>query len=204
MKNTVVVAGVAAAFLVLAPGAALATTPTGAPATPSTSTIRTAPPSPTGMPTVTPTPDPGTDFPDGPIARINRSLTVSPGKAVPGARVKLDFVCRTHGPDEKVSVQSAALAFGKPGDPARWATATVKDVKPGKYAVTMYCAHEDSTTFFEVLPAAKQVAKVPSGAPQTGGTDGPADDSGFPAAAAMGMLAVGGTGLVLARRARRR
>ncbi|KDN18353.1 hypothetical protein [Amycolatopsis rifamycinica] len=203
MKNTVVVAGAAAAFLVLAPGAALAATPTGAPPVTSTSTIQTAPPSPTGMPTVTPTPDPGTDFPDGPIARITRSLTVSPGKAVPGARVKLDFACRTHGPDEKVSVQSAALTFGKPGDPARWATATVKDVKPGKYAVTMYCAHEDSTAWLEVLPAAKQVAKVPSGAPQTGGTDGPAvDNSG--AAAAMGVLALGGAGLALARRARRR
>ncbi|MDS0135211.1 MULTISPECIES: hypothetical protein [unclassified Amycolatopsis] len=201
MKNTVVVAGVAAAFLVLAPGAALATTPTGGPATPSTSTIRTAPPSPTGMPTVPRTTDPGTDFPDGPIARINRSLTVVPGKAVPGTRVKLDFVCRTHGPDEKVSVQSAALAFDKSG---AWATAVVKDVKPGKYTVTMYCAHEDSSTVFEVLPAARQVAKVPSGAPQTGGTDGPVDGSGFPAAAAMGVLALGGTGLVLARRARRR
>ena len=97
MKNTVVVAGVAAAFLVLAPGAALATTPTG-----------------------------------------------------------------------------------------------------------LYCGPEHSTAWFEVLPAAKQVAKVPSGAPQTGGTDRPVDDSGFPAAAAMGVLAVGGTGLVLARRARRR
>ena len=55
-------------------------------------------------------------------------------------------------------------------------------------------------------PAPKQVAKVPAGAPQTGGTDGPADGSGTPlaAAAAMGVLAVGGSGLVLARRARRR
>ncbi|MGW3999341.1 hypothetical protein ACWEF6_38100 [Amycolatopsis sp. NPDC004772] len=48
--------------------------------------------------------------------------------------------------------------------------------------VTMYCAHADSSTVFEVLPAAKQVAKVPSGAPQTGGTDGPVDGSGRAAA----------------------
>ncbi|MBE8522861.1 hypothetical protein ILP97_36145 [Amycolatopsis sp. H6(2020)] len=191
MKNTVVVAGVAAAFLVLAPGAALATTPTGGPATPSTSTIRTAPPSPTGMPSV----------PPSPTGRISHPMTLSPAKGVPGARIGLDWSCRTHEPAEKVSVQSEALAFA----PRRnWDIGTVKDVKPGKYAVTLYCGPEHSTAWFEVLPAAKQVAKVPSGAPQTGGADGPVDDSGFPAAAAMGVLAVGGTGLVLARRARRR
>ncbi|WP_086849774.1 hypothetical protein [Amycolatopsis kentuckyensis] len=193
MKNTVVVAGVAAAFLVLAPGAALATTPTGAPATPSTSTIRTAPPSPTGMPSAS--------VPPSPTGRITRPMTLSPAGGVPGARIGLDWSCRTREPAEKVSVQSEALAF----DPRRnWDVGTVKDVKPGKYAVTLSCGPERSTAWLAVLPAAKQVAKVPSGAPQTGGTDGPVDDSGFPAAAAMGALAVGGTGLVLARRARRR
>ncbi|MEU4668793.1 hypothetical protein AB0F91_12665 [Amycolatopsis sp. NPDC023774] len=41
------------------------------------------------------------------------------------------------------------------------------------------------------------------GAPQTGGTDGPVDDSSSGravAAGAMGVLAVGGAGMVLARR----
>ncbi|MEU0531727.1 hypothetical protein [Amycolatopsis tolypomycina] len=187
MKNAVVVAGVAAAFLVVAPGAAFATTPSVSPS----------------VPTATRTPDP-----DGPITRVTRQLTVSPAKAVPGARVNLDFACQTRGPEEKVLVQSAALTFGKPGDPRRWAVGTVKNVKPGKYAVTLHCGYEDSVAWIEVLPAGQpapqQVAKVPSGAPQTGGTDGPVDGSGFPAAAAMGVLAVGGTGLVLARRARRR
>jgi len=39
---------------------------------------------------------------------------------------------------------------------------------------------------------------------QNGGAGGPADDSPITAAAAMGVLALGGSGLVLAGRARRR
>jgi hypothetical protein len=190
MKNTVVVAGVAAAFLILAPGAALAATPTASPS-PSTS--------PTASPTKPTTTAP--DDPEGPMTRISKQLTLSPGKALPGARVNLDFGCSTR-PYEKVSVRSAALVADRPG----FAFGTVANVKPGKYAVTLHCGPETSTASLEVLPAKKQVGKVPSGAPQTGGTDGPADGSGSPlaAAAAMGVLAVGGSGLVLARRARRR
>ncbi|MEU7786129.1 hypothetical protein [Amycolatopsis sp. NPDC049159] len=183
MQKTAVVAGFAAAFLVVAPGAALATTPT-------------ATPSPSAAPTATVPVDP-----DGPFSRITRLLTVSPAQAQPGARVKLDFACQTREPAEKVTVRSAALVFGKGG----WATGTVKDVKPGKYAVTLHCGPETSSATLAVLPVKKQVVKVPTGAPQTGGTDGPGG-SGTPlaAAAAMGALALGGSGLVLARRARRR
>ncbi|MEV6829758.1 hypothetical protein [Amycolatopsis sp. NPDC051102] len=188
MKNTVVVAGVAAAFAILAPSAALAATPTTTPSTPAT-------------PSATPTTQP--EYPDGPLTRITRLLTVAPAKALPGAHVKLDFACQTRGPEEKVSVRSAALVFPAPGN---FAAAEVQDVKPGKYPVTLHCGPETYTARFEVLPAKKQVTKVPAGAPQTGGTDGPADGSGGPlaAAAAMGVLAVGGGGLVLARRAWRR
>ncbi|WP_043791107.1 hypothetical protein [Amycolatopsis balhimycina] len=183
MKNVIAVAGAAAAFLVLAPGAALAATPTTTPAAPVTSTT------------------PGNDFPDGPMTRISKQLSLSPGKALPGARVNLDFGCSTR-PYEKVDVRSAALAADRPG----FAFGTVRKVKPGKYAVTLHCGPETSTATLEVLPLKKQVGKVPAGAPQTGGTDGPVDSSGTPlaAAAAMGVLAVGGSGLVLARRARRR
>jgi hypothetical protein len=178
MKKTAVVAGIATAFLVVAPGAALAST------------------SPTSTPTTTQPSDE-----NGPQTRISRQLTLSPGKALPGARVNFVFGCSTR-PDEKVSVRSAALVADSPG----FAFGTVKDVKPGKYAVTLHCGPETSTASLEVLavksPATKQVTKVPAGAPQTGGTDGPADDSGtsLAAAAAMGVLALGGSGLVLARR----
>ncbi|WP_410668702.1 hypothetical protein [Amycolatopsis sp. cmx-4-68] len=188
MKNAVFVAGAAAAFLIVAPGAALAATST-TPAKPAEPTT-TAP-----------------EYPDGPMTRVTRQLTVAPAKAKPGTHVTLDFHCQTRGPDENVTVRSAALAFGKPGN---WGDGTVKDVKPGKYTVTLHCGPETSTASLEVLaakkPGPKQVVKVPSGAPQTGGTDGPADGSGAPlaAAAAMGALALGGSGLVLARRARRR
>ncbi|RSM39860.1 hypothetical protein DMA12_28860 [Amycolatopsis balhimycina DSM 5908] len=135
------------------------------------------------------------------MTRISKQLSLSPGKALPGARVNLDFGCSTR-PYEKVDVRSAALAADRPG----FAFGTVRKVKPGKYAVTLHCGPETSTATLEVLPLKKQVGKVPAGAPQTGGTDGPVDSSGTPlaAAAAMGVLAVGGSGLVLARRARRR
>jgi hypothetical protein len=183
MKNAIAAAGVAAAFLVLAPGAAPAATPTTTPTAPVTSAT------------------PGDDFPQGPMSRISKLLSLSPSKALPGARVNFDFGCSTR-PYEKVDVRSAALTVDKPG----FAFGTVKNVKPGRYAVTLHCGPETSTASFEVLPATKQVGKVPSGAPQTGGADGPGDGSGTPlaAAAAMGVLAVGGSGLVLARRARRR
>lgn len=172
MKNAVVVAGITAVFAILAPGAALAAKPATQP-----------------------------EYPDGPLTRITRLLRVAPAKALPGAHVKLDFACRTRGPEEEVVVQSAALVFPKPGN---YAAAAVQDVKPGKYRVTLHCGPEKYTVPFQVLSAGKQVAKVPSGAPQTGGTDGPADGGPLAAAAAMGVLAVGGGGLVLARRVRRR
>ncbi|WP_326946191.1 hypothetical protein OG439_43435 [Amycolatopsis sp. NBC_01307] len=194
MKNTVVVAGVAAAFLVLAPTAALAAAPTATPSAPATS----ASPSPSAQPT-----EP--EYPDGPMTRVKKQLSLSPGKGLPGARVNFDFGCSAW-PGEKVGIRSAAVVADNPG----LGTGTVANVKPGRYAVTLHCGIEASTAYFQVLPAKgpapKQVAKVPAGAPQTGGTDGPADGSGAPlaAAAAMGVLAVGGSGLVVARRARRR
>ncbi|MET8851357.1 hypothetical protein [Amycolatopsis sp. NPDC004625] len=191
MKNTVVVAGVAAAFAILAPATALAATPTTTPSAPTTT-----PATPSATPTAT-----QPEYPEGPLTRITRLLRVAPAKALPGAHVKLDFACQTRGPEEEVVVQSAALVFPKPGN---YAAAEVQNVKPGKYRVTLHCGPETYTVPFEVLSAAKQVAKVPSGAPQTGGTDGPADSGPLAAAAAMGVLAVGGGGLLLARRARRR
>lgn len=64
------------------------------------------------------------------------------------------------------------------------------------------CGGAELTAKFTVLGEHRQVTKVPSGAPQTGG--GSEDHGPFAAAAAMGVLAVGGGGLVLARRSWRR
>jgi hypothetical protein len=192
MKNTMFAAGAAVAFLVLAPAVALAATPTSTP----TGTTTAPASEPTSVP-ATSTPE----YPDGPMSRITRVLTVVPGRAAPGALVKLDFACRTRGPEEHVSVSSSAITYDVHG---KTATAKVNQVKPGKYAVTLRCGPEKSTAYLEVLGAKKQVARVPAGAPQTGGTDGPADPAGpLAAAAAMGALALGGGGFVLARRARR-
>jgi len=87
--------------------------------------------------------------------------------------------------------------------PAAAASATVQPAKPGVYRVSFSCGGAELTTKFTVLGEHRQVAKVPSGAPQTGG--GPAAGHGpLAAAGAMGVLAVGGGGLVLARRSWRR
>jgi hypothetical protein len=200
MKNTMFAAGAAVAFLVLTPAAALAATPTGTPtATP------TAEPTKPSVPTAPNTSVP--EYPDGPMSRITRVLTVLPGRAAPGESVKLDFACQTRGPEEKVSVTSAAVTYDPFSKSAAAKGTKVNQVKPGKYAVTLHCGPEKSTAYLEVLGAKKQVAKVPAGAPQTGGTDGPLDGSSpagpLAAAAAMGALALGGSGFVLARRARR-
>ncbi|MFF4592982.1 hypothetical protein [Amycolatopsis sp. NPDC001370] len=123
-----------------------------------------------------------------------------------------------------MTLSSSVITFGKleaVGTEADLDTATVyqtladvnKNAKPGTYTVTFLCGKAKLTESFKVLPAKdavatppttpKQVTKVPVGAPQTGGTDGPVDDSSSGlavAAGAMGVLAVGGAGMVLARR----
>ncbi|WP_329052113.1 hypothetical protein OG738_06665 [Amycolatopsis sp. NBC_01488] len=185
MKKTVVVAGVAAAFLVLAPGAALAaTTPTATPEAPAEHV---------GVP--------------------KAYVRVMPKIARPGTKVELRVGCdaeSTHGLTSPVLTIGALRRTGPQNDPAiapaAVASAVVKQAKPGVYPVSFFCGGAEISAKFTVLGDSKQVTKVPAGAPQTGGTDGPADDSGGPlaAAAAMGVLAVGGSGLVLARRARRR
>ena len=179
-RSLFLAAGAAAGLMLLAPAAALATTPT----------------------TSTPV------DPDGPMTRVKRQLTVSPAKARPGDRVKLDFACAAW-PGEDITGKSVALDFDRTGA-ARLATAKVKDVKPGKYPVVIACGAETTSATLEVLPkktpAKKQVEKVPAGAPQTGGTDGPVDggpDGVVMAAGAMGVLAAGGAGLVVLSRRRR-
>ena len=176
-------AGTAAGMMLLAPAAALATTPT-APTTTATG--------------------------DGPL--ITQSLGLNPTQARPGDRIKLAFHCVISGPGELVvTAKSVALDFDRTGA-NRWTSAKVKDVKPGKYDVVLGCGSLTSTASLQVVAKKapvktppKQVGKVPAGAPQTGGTDGPiGDDSNGPAlaAGAMGVLAVGGAGLVALRRRR--
>ncbi|MGW7538022.1 hypothetical protein [Amycolatopsis sp. NPDC054798] len=156
-------------------------------------------------------------------------IRVLPSSGHAGDRVTVRVGCEA---SEIKNLNSAALQFGKlhpvgpQNDPSKapvsQGTAIVRaGVKPGAYQVTFSCGSADLATKFTVLgakpapkptpapaPAPKQVSKVPSGAPQTGGTDGPVADNqssaGLPiAAGAMGVLALGGTGLVAARRRQR-
>ncbi|MFJ8913485.1 hypothetical protein [Amycolatopsis sp. NPDC102389] len=197
MKRTIMLtAGTVAGFLLFAPGAALATSPTNAPSSSSSPA-----PSPSGS-SESPTEDPDGPGPHASPVGILKDLTLSPAKGKPGDRVKLDFQCATRGNEFGPKVTSAALKVDSANsiDSAKW-SATVKDVKPGKYPVTLTCWGQKSTVTFEVLGTKNQVAKVPSGAPQTGGTDGPADYTGVLAAVGGGLaLVAGGAGFAAYRR----
>ncbi|WP_409466776.1 hypothetical protein [Amycolatopsis sp. GA6-003] len=210
MKRTVVFSALVAAGMLSAAPAFAAEAPT---TPPTTSTATTPPSSPTEEP------------PDGDAGVPKAFIRVLPSSGHAGDRVTVRVGCEA---SEIKNLKSAALQFGKlhpagpQNDPAKapisQGTATVRSgVKPGTYQVSFSCGSADVTTKFTVLgakpspkptaPAPKQVSKVPSGAPQAGGTDGPvADDQsnlGLPiAAGAMGVLALGGTGLVAARRRR--
>lgn len=192
MKRTIMLAaGTVAGFLLLAPGAALATSPTNVPS-PSSS----ASPSPSSPPSASPTEDPDGPGPHASPVGILENLTVSPAKGKPGDKVELDFQCATRGNQFGPKVTSAALAV----DSVKW-SATVKDIKPGKYPVTLTCWGQKSTVTFEVVGTKNQVAKVPAGAPQTGGTEGPADHIGVLAAVGGGLaLVAGGVGVAAYRR----
>lgn len=212
MKRTVVFSALVAAGILSAAPAFAAETST----TPPPSSTTTAPPS------STPEEPPG-DSGGVPKAFIR----VLPSSGHAGDRVTVRVGCEA---SQIKNLSSAALQFGKlhpvgpQGDPSKapvsQGTATVRNgVKPGTYKVSFSCGSGDIATKFTVLgakpvpkptptPAPKQVSKVPSGAPQTGGTDGPVADNqsdlGLPlAAGAMGVLALGGTGLVVARRRQR-
>ena len=134
-------------------------------------------------------------------------LHVLPAAGHAGAKVQIRLGCEavsTQDPTSPALRIGALHRVGPQNDPAKApaavATATVKPVAPGTYPVTFSCGGAELTTKFTVLGDAKQVSKVPSGAPRTGdGPDDPAD-----AGLAMGVLAVGGGGLVLAKRAWRR
>lgn len=150
MKKNAVVFGLAAGLMVLAPVTAFATTSTSTP----TST------------TASPVPDP-------------TSISLSAGRGAPGAKVKISVEC-----DGGIYVTSPALSTVKDGFDINHVMkydGTVNSVRPGTYDVKLRCHHYtgDFDTFasakFVVLPPpvkaapVKQVAKVPSGAPETGG-----------------------------------
>ncbi|MFD2466592.1 hypothetical protein [Amycolatopsis silviterrae] len=212
MKRTVVFSALVAAGMLSAAPAFAAEAPTAPTTPPSTSTTTPAPSTP-----------PATDGPDDHAGVPKAFVRVLPSSGRAGDRVTVRVGCEA---SEIHNLKSAALQFGKlhpvgPQDdpskaPISQGTATVRDgVKPGTYQVAFSCGSGDIATKFTVLgakpapkPAPKQVSKVPSGAPQTGGTDGPVADGqsdlGLPiAAGAMGVLALGGTGLVAARRRQR-
>ncbi|WP_370946662.1 hypothetical protein AB5J62_03655 [Amycolatopsis sp. cg5] len=94
-----------------------------------------------------------------------------------------------------------------------------KTAKPGSYSISFVCKGKKVSSSFVVEPAkkappkkeapakavpkkeaVKQVAKVPAGAPQTGGTDDPADHTAAFAVAGAAVLAAGGAGFVGYRR----
>ncbi|WP_410569164.1 hypothetical protein [Amycolatopsis sp. cmx-4-61] len=136
-------------------------------------------------------------------------LRVMPTAARPGATVQIRLGCdaaSTRDPASPVLEVGALRRVGPQDDPAKApaaaASATVRPAKPGVYQVSFSCGGAELTAKFTVLGDHRQVAKVPSGAPQTGG--GPVGDDPLAAAGAMGVLAVGGGGLVLARRSWRR
>ncbi|WP_033293209.1 hypothetical protein [Amycolatopsis jejuensis] len=175
-------------------------------------------------PTPTPAPTTTAPAPAGDHAGVPKAFVrVLPSSGRAGDKVLVRVGCEASAIS---GLKSSALQIGKLSavgpqkDPAKapvsQATATVrKDVKPGTYQVSFSCGGAEIGTKFTVLaakpatkPAPKQVTKVPSGAPQTGGTDGPVADSASTAdipiaAGAMGALAVGGAGFVLMRRRQR-
>jgi len=136
-------------------------------------------------------------------------LRVMPTAARPGAKVQIRLGCEAASTRDLASPVLAIGALRRVGPqndpakaPAAAAAATVRPAKPGVYRVSFSCGGAELTTKFTVLGERRQVAKVPSGAPQTGG--GSAGHGPLAAAGAMGVLAVGGGGLVLARRSWRR
>lgn len=136
-------------------------------------------------------------------------LRVMPTAARPGAKVQIRLGCEaasTRDLASPVLKVGALRRVGPQNDPAKApaaaAAAVVQAAKPGVYRVSFSCGGAELTTKFTVLGERRQVAKVPSGAPQTGG--GSAGHGPLAAAGAMGVLAVGGGGLVLARRSWRR
>ncbi|SDY70891.1 hypothetical protein SAMN05421504_106466 [Amycolatopsis xylanica] len=169
MRKSIVAAGLAAGFALLGPAAAFAAE---APTTDKTTT-----------PTTTeqaPTPEEHAGVPKA-------YLKVLPKAAKPGQKVTVSVGC-----DTELNLGSPALDIGRTHPvgpqhdpsiaPEQQASAVVKDVKPGTYTVAYECGRGTVIkTKFTVLPAdkakepAKQVTKVPAGAPQTGGSDGPAD-----------------------------
>ncbi|ADJ42741.1 hypothetical protein AMES_0919 [Amycolatopsis mediterranei S699] len=136
-------------------------------------------------------------------------LRVMPTAARAGAKVQIRLGCEASSTSDLASpvLKIGALRrVGPQNDPAKApaaaASATVQAAAPGVYKVSFSCGGAELTTKFTVLGERRQVAKVPSGAPQTGG--GPGDHGSLAAAGAMGVLALGGGGLVLARRSWRR
>ncbi|GAA3539766.1 hypothetical protein GCM10022222_24210 [Amycolatopsis ultiminotia] len=137
---------------------------------------------------------------DGEVGVPKAFVQVQPSAGQPGDNVVVQVGCEASAISH---LTSTALDFGPlypvgpQHDPAKAPVSqgqgTVRDgVQPGTYRVSFDCGSAEIDSQFTVQPA----TQVSAGARQSGGS---AD--GLPAAAAaMGALAVGGTGLVLVRR----
>ncbi|MEC3981579.1 hypothetical protein [Amycolatopsis sp. H20-H5] len=195
MKRVIVVSGIAAG-LVLAPSVALAAGPATTPPTspPTTSTV---------VPKPTQTPPP----------TFSLSVrTVHPGDVFTGQGHCFSAHAKEYGfvmnVDAFKILSEKAIPAGK-GIKVTYKFQASPTLKPGKYYFTLLCDTKEPGAVLtaqaaQPIPKPKQVAKVPTGAPQTGGSDGPQEDgSGMAlAAGAMGVLAVGGAGFALSRRRR--
>jgi hypothetical protein len=189
--RNIFIAGLAAGAVLLAPAAAFAEDGSSTnPAPPTKTTAPTTPQKPT------------------------MSITLTPSQGKPGQRIEVSADC-----GGAARLSSPALDFvGFQGNGTLHAV--VRDVKPGKYEVTGACTipgslPREGSTSFTVLGAAtspqsgpsqgKQVAKVPAGAPQTGGggTSGEGSDLLVAAMFGVGTLALAGTVGAAAYRRRR-
>jgi hypothetical protein len=190
MKKLVLASAIAAG-LALFPTAALAAQPTTTPTTPTSTTTPTPTSTTTPTPTSTTTPTPtstttpsappattstGTATPTTPPDAGQTAIRLSKGKGAPGTKVTIFPDCQGGHYVSSPAMDITYAGFGYLG-PGFTYVGVVKDVAPGAYVVALRCHSydTDSDTFasakFTVVP--KQTTKVPSGAPQTGGTDGP-------------------------------
>jgi hypothetical protein len=97
-------------------------------------------------------------------------IVTDPSRAVPGTTIAIITWCGGNGHDP--APVSAALTGIKRVRPYRW-NATVRDVAPGAYPVTLSCPDTATTSVVVLAPPARQkkpqVPVKPKGAPQTGG-----------------------------------
>ncbi|SDY70786.1 hypothetical protein SAMN05421504_106462 [Amycolatopsis xylanica] len=201
MRKSIVAAGLAAGFALLGPAAAFAADTPDTPAAPETAADHA---------------------PD----KEHRPYVLPTAKTVhPGDKFTLTGHCYTEHPSGYWADEAAFklvvrhVGPGRPGGTAQTVEVTwqvLDNAKPGTYVASVLCDGDEPSAEIKVVPkdkvkpappketpkkeAVKQVAKVPAGAPQTGGSDDPADYTTLIAAVGAGVLVAGGAGIAVHRR----